>query len=762
MSENTQEFSVIGKNIPRVNGADKTRGRAQFTDDMKLPGMLYAKLKTAKVAHANIKSIDTSRAESYPGVYAVITGEDTPKPFNVANHLPTEHPLAYRKVCYYGEAVAAVAAKDKQTAAEAVELIDVEYEELPVLTDPFEAMGQDEVRIHEDFKNNIHLEGEQIFGDVEEAFKNSHLVLENSYYTNAVNGGFIEPHAVVADYSPSNRKMVVYTNVQLPFTMQRMMPELVDLPKENIRVIVPYVGGGFGGKTEPTPYAFLTAVLAKKVGRPVKLTLTREETFFLNKGRHPSHVKLKMGFEEDGTITGIDLDYMIDGGAHSSWGMVVMWFSAALMQLPYKVANTSFRGRRVFTNKATCGAQRGLGGVQVRVPIECLIDEAAQKLGMSAIDLRLKNAVESGYKTRAAAEVRHAEFKKCLESIKRRSEFDKKQGKLPFGRGIGVAAGHYSTGGAFLLFNSFRPHSVANVRVDPEVGVTLYVGITDIGQGARTVIRQMAAEVLGVDINHVNLFTQDTLLCPFDNGTYDSRVTYGSGHAVKNACLQAKKKLTDFVAAGMRLAPHHMECKGGKIYSIYDSRKSIDFKTAVELYYNSVGALFAAGEYTPPQPKAKYDGNLIGPSPAFGFSVQAMEVEVDTDTGHIRILKYWEAGDCGKALNPMSVEGQIEGGISMGIGQSLFEDLVVNKNGVPLNPNFHEYCIPSIKDMPDIDGEIVESYDPTSAFGSKEIGEGPLVVVPPLFLNAVSDAIGVRLTRLPLTPEVILKALGKI
>jgi 4-hydroxybenzoyl-CoA reductase subunit alpha len=724
--------------------------------------MVWGKMKLSTQVHAQIVSIDTSKAEALPGVLAVITGGDTPHPFNIANHLPTEYPLANGKVRYYGEAVAAVAAVDEKTADKAVDLIEVNYEKLPFIIDPLKSMAQDEIRIHEKFENNIHLDGEQLFGDVERAFENSHLVVENSYTTNGVHNAFIEPHSAIADYHCQSGKLVLYNSIQLPNTMQRVLAVAMDMPLDKIRVKVPFVGGGFGGKTEPTPSAIIACILSRKIGRPVKITSTRKEVFYVNKGRHPAHVKIKMGFDKDGVITGVDLEEILDGGAHSSWGLIVMWFSAALTHLPYKIPNVHFHGRRVYTNRPSFGAQRGVGGVQVRVPVECIIDEAAEKLGISALEIRLRNAVESGYHTKATVEVRHSEFKKCLEAVREKSGYDAKHGRLPMGRGMGLAAGHYSTGGAYLLFNSYRPHSTANIRIDPEAGITVFTGITDIGQGARTVIKQMAAEMFGVEVNDVNLFCQDTMMCPYDNGTYDSRVTYGVGHAVKNACLEAIKKLQDFVAAGMRLAPHHMACKNGQIYSIYNSKKTIPFAKAVEMYYSSVGSLFVTGEYTPPQPRGSYDGALIGPSPAFGFSVQAVEVEVDLDTGQVKIVNYYEAGDCGKALNPMSVEGQVDGGISMGIGQALYEEVVVNENGIPLNPNFHEYSIPGFMDMPELDTETVESYDHTSAFGSKEIGEGPLCPVPPALLNAISDAIGVRMTELPITPEKILKALGKL
>jgi 4-hydroxybenzoyl-CoA reductase alpha subunit len=762
MSDSKQKFSIVGKSVPRLDGPDKVRGVAQFTDDISLTGMVYAKMLKATVPHANIKKIDISKAEALPGVLAVLTGKDTPNPYSINDHLPTEYALSPDKVHYYGEAIAAVAAKDEDTAEEALDLIEVEYEELPALVDMLKAMDQDEVRVHDDFKNNIHVEGEQIFGDVDEALANSKVVVENNFYSSYVQNAFLEPQSAVADYNPGTDKLTVYHCISLPHYMHQCISRVLEMPMEKIRVIVPMIGGAFGCKTEPTPGALVACIMSRKLGKPVKLTYERDEVFYQNKGRHPAHMNMKMGFEEDGTITGVDFDATIDGGAHSSWGMVVMWFMAALTHLPYKIPNVHFNGRRIYTNKPTTGAMRCLGGVQVRIPIESLLDQGAKELGMSPLDLRLKNAVENGYEAAAAVKVRHSEFKKCLNDVTDRSEYEKKRGSLPYGRGIGLAGGHYSTGGAYLLYNSLRPHSTANIRVDNEAGITVFTGGTDVGQGATTVIPQMAAEVFGTDYRDIHLVCQDTMLAPMDNGTYDSRLTYGAGHAVKNAAIDARDKLFTFVAAGMGVPAFHLRCGEGMIYSTFNPKKKLPFFDAVARYYNSIGVLFGTGEYTPPQPKATYPGNLIGPSPAFGFSAQVAEVAVDTDTGVITILDYWEAGDCGKAINPMSVEGQVEGAISMGIGQALYEEMVMSEEGRLLNPSFHEYALPGIMDMPDIKGKIVDSYDPTSAFGSKEVGEGPVGPVVPAIMNAVEDAIGIRFTETPITPEKVLKALGKI
>jgi CO/xanthine dehydrogenase Mo-binding subunit len=369
------------------------------------------------------------------------------------------------------------------------------------------------------------------------------------------------------------------------------------------------------------------------------------------------------------------------------------------------------------------------------------------------------NAVETGYKCPSVVEVRHSEFRKCLETVARRSDFVNKYRKLPFGRGIGLAAGHYSSGGAFLLYNSSRAHSTANIRVDTEAGATVFCGVTDIGQGSTTVMSQIAAEVLGIPMRKVNFVCADTLLAPMDNGTMDSRATYGAGHAVKNAALDARQKIFEVAGAHLGVRIEQLRCKDEVIGPIYDDNRFMSFWDAVTIHQNVKGTVFGTGDYTPPQPRGDYEGKIIGPSPAFGFTAQIAEIEVDPMTGQVKVVKYWEATDCGKAVNPASVEGQVEGGIAMGLGQALIEEIVVDRTGRVLNANLHDYKIPTTMDMPEMDTVIVESYDPTSAFGGKEVGEAPTGPVCAAILNAVYDAVGVRLTDIPVTPEKVFRAM---
>jgi 4-hydroxybenzoyl-CoA reductase subunit alpha len=632
-----------------------------------------------------------------------------------------------------------------------------------VLVDPAEAMARDDVRIHEAFPRNIHYESEQVFGDVEAALAAAHVVIERTYRTSYVTPAAIEPHAALADFDAATGRLTLYSPMQMPHHLHRTLADVLDIPMERIRVSVPAVGGAFGGKTEAASSDLCASLLSRKLGRPVKVTYNRAEAFAQNKGRHPCVMKVRLGFDRDGRITGLDFDNTLDGGAHPSWGVIVLFFTAALVHLPYRIPAVRFNGRRVFTNKPSCGAQRGLGGVQVRMAIESALDEAAGRLGLDAYALRLRNAVESGYTTASGVHVPHAEFKQCLDKVVAASGYLDKRGKLPFGRGIGLAAGYYTSGALFMLYPTHKPQATAIVRVDTEAGVTLYTGATDIGQGSTTVLAQMVAEELGVALADVTVVCQDTSLAPFDNGTFDSRVTYGTGQAVRKAAQAAKKELAEVAGAVLGVRAEHLECGGGGVYSVYEPRKRLDFRTAVSRYIDARGPLVGVGHFAPPRKAAhKQPGGMSGPSPSYAFGAQVAEVDVDVETGRIRVLNVWAADDCGQPINPMSVEGQVEGAIMMGIGQALTELIQVAPDGRVLNPDLHDYKMPTALDMPQIRTIHVDSYDPDAPFGAKESGEGPINPVVAVILNAVHDAIGVRFYDLPLTPEKVLRALGKL
>ena len=753
-----RDFSVVGKSIPRRDAAAKARGEALYTDDMVLPRMAYGKIKRSPHPHANIKNINYEKALSLPGVLTVITGKEAPVPYGIVPQAPTEYAMAVDKVRYVGEAVAAVAAVDEETAEEALELIEVEYEELPAVFDPGEAVKRQDNFIHETAKHNIMYEAEQVFGDVEKAMAESHYVLEKTFNTSYVNHAFLEPHSALAHYQPDG-KLLVYSGTQIPHYLHRTLSLVLDLPMSRIRVSVPTVGGGFGGKGEVASSELCSALLSRKIGRPVKVTYERSEVFAQHKGRHPCAMKMRIGVDEEGYIQAVDFDNTLDGGAYGGWGIVVLFYTAAMIHLPYKVPNTRFRGRRIFTNKPTTGAMRGLGGVQPRFAMESLLDDIAMELGISPYELKLKNAVESGYTTQSNVHVPHSEFKKCLQTAVQRSGYLEKHGKLPFGKGIGLSGGYYISGTAYTLYMSYRPHSTALIRVDTEGGVTLYTGATDIGQGSNTVLAQMAAEELGVNFEEVHVVSQDTELAPFDLGSFASRVTYGGGQAIRMAAQAINKRLYGIAATHLGVRSEHLISKNGKIYSKFEPKKSLEFLEVVGKYIDANGPLTETGHYTPPRKGAKVAGGKIGQSPTFGFSAQVTEVEVDLETGKVKVVKITEAGDCGQAINPMSVEGQVEGSILMGMGQALFEEVKVGPDGKLMNPSLHDYKIPTAADLPEIDSTIVDSYDPTAPFGAKESGEGPIQPVIPAILNAIYDAIGVRFKELPVTPEKVLRAL---
>lgn len=755
-----RDFSVIGTAVKRKDGPKKVKGEHQFADDIQFPLMLHGRIKRADIGHGRILRIDTARAEALPGVKAVLVGEEAPIPYGIVPQMPTEYALAYKKVLFHGEPVAAVAAVDVETAEKALDLIEIDYEPLPVYTTPEEAMAEGAVKIQEGnrFPGNIAYQADQNFGDVDEAFARSHRVIEKTFRTSYVNHAFMEPQCAVSKFD-TNGELFIWSTTQVPHYLHRSLAKVLDMEMNKIHVTVTGVGGGFGGKGEISNNELISALLARKAGRPVKVAYSRREVFLQHRGRHPIEMKVKVGVDKDGYITGIDYDGTMDGGAYGGWGIVILFYTAAMLHLPYDVRNVRFNARRIYTNKPTCGAMRGLGGVQPRFALESLFDQIAIDIGMSPYELKRKNAIGPSHETVSGQVVRHSEFRKCLDQAAELSGYAEKHGKLPFGKGIGLAGGYYISGTAYTLYMAYKPHSTAMIRVDTESGVTVYCGATDIGQGSDTVLGMMAAEKFGIPFESVHVISGDTSLAPFDLGTFASRVTVAAGSAVCKAADKVLEKLLPVAAIQLGVRPEQLEAKGGKIYSVYEPGKEIDFMKVVEKYIDAHGPLTATGDYTPPRRTGDFKGANIGHSPTYGFSAQCTEVDVDLETGEIRIVRVTEAGDCGQPINPVAVEGQVEGSIVMGMGQALFEELKVGKDGRLLNPSLHDYKIPTMADLPELHTTFVESYDPESPYGAKEAGEGPIQPVIPAIFNAVYDAIGVRFTEMPITPEKVLKAL---
>ncbi len=764
--EYKREFTEVGRNIPRLDGPAKVTGKVQYTDDLVLPRMVYGKILRSPYAHANIKSIDYSEALKLDGVLGVITGEDCPIPYGIVPHNANEHALAVGKVRNWGEGVAAVAAVNEATAEKALELIKVEYEVLEAIVDPREAVKRDDLRIHEDHPNNIAYEGTQLYGDPDKALEESDFVIEKEFYSSYVNHAFIEPQCAISDYDPNTGKLHLYATCQVPHYTHQQLAKVLEMPMNRIRITVPLIGGGFGGKGVASQADFCSALLSRKIGRPVKITYERSDVFATNNGRHPCYMKFKMGFDKNGKITAVDFDNLMDGGAYSGWGVVVLFYTASMVHLPYIVPNVRFTGKRVYTNKPTCGAQRGLGGVQPRFAMEQLMDEAANHFGINPYEIRKMNSIESGYTAKSMMYVPHTEYKKCLDEVVEKSGFLEKYGKLPYGKGIGLAGGYYISGTSYTLYLSYKPHTIATIKIDEENGATLFCGATDIGQGVDTIMAQMAAETLGLKSEDINVVPRDTKISTFDLGTFASRLTFATGWAIRQAAEKINAELFPVAAAILKCRGDEIAVKDGMFYSIYEHydrhgnpRKEVSWKDVVERYIESNGPLTCSGQFTPPRRKGIQQGGNIGHAPTFGFSAQVAEVDIDLETGKINVINVTEAGDCGQPINPMSVEGQVDGSIQMGLGQTLYEEIKVAPDGRLLNPSLHDYKMPTIEDMPKVNANIVEAYDPSAPYGAKESGEGPIQPVAPAIYNAVFDAIGVQFTEMPLTPEKVLNAI---
>lgn len=768
----TREYTEVGRSIPRLDGPLKVTGKQQYTGDLSLPRMAWAKILRSPHAHATIKNIDYSKALELDGVLDVLTGKDFPIDYGIVAHSANEEVLARDKVRMWGEPVAAVCALTEEIAEAALDLIDVEYELLPVITDArkSEAFANETgLLIHEDKPGNIAHQGTQEYGDVDailaETEANGGVVVEGEFYSCQYHQSFIEPQAAVADFDVHKNKLHLWATCQVPHYTHQQLAKVLQMPLKDIRITVPLLGGGFGGKGVATTADFITSKFSSRVGRPVKCVYERSEVFAQGQGHHPCYMKFRQGFDKDGKITAVDFQNLMVAGAYMSWGVVVLFYTASMTHLPYVTPAAKFAGKLIYTNTQTCGAHRGLGGSQPRFAMEILMDMAAEKLGMNPLQIRLLNAVESGHTCRSMMYVPHSEFKKALSTAAANCDFEKKTGNLPFGKGIGISGGYYITGTSYTLYLSYKPHTVAMVKIEGENNVVLYCGATDIGQGADMAMAQMAAETLGVRSEDVKVESRDTETTTFDLGTFASRVTYATGWAIRRACEAANQKLFPVAAAILGCRGQEIGVKDYQFYSLYERRrKNVDWNEVVDQYIQANGPLVTTGQFTPPRRKGIQQGGNIGHSPTFGLTCQIAEVTVDLYTGNVYVDKITEAGDLGQPINPMSCEGQVHGSIQMGMGHALLEEMRYADDGRLLNPSFHDYKLVGTMDIPEIDATIVESYDPSAPYGAKESGEGPVQPTPSAIFNAVYDAIGYRCTEQPMTQEKVLnylKSIGK-
>ncbi len=799
------DFSVIGKSIAMVDAAGKTTGAGKYTDDLSLPRMLVGKVLHSPYPHARIKRIDTSQAKALYGVVAVITGADAPNPYGILPVGHDETALAVEKVRYIGDHVACVAAISEEIAENAIELINVEYEPLPAYFDPEESMRAEGDLIHENRPHNIEKDYHHVFGDLDQGFAEADYIAEGRYIANEVTHAAMEPHSTLANFEldPHTGKLgrlTVWSSTQVPYYLQHKLSLVLEMPMSRIRVIKPLVGGGFGGKSEIIPLEIIAAVAARAARAPVKITYTREEVFWAHRGRPRTIIDLKTGVKNDGRMTAVACKVIQDGGAYCSYGVVTILYSGALLGALYDIPNIRFDGYRVLTNKPACGAMRGHGTVNVRFAFESQMDEIAAKLNLDPAEMRRVNLLKPPTVTVNGLRVLSYGLPECIDQVVTRSGWMERKGKLPTGRGLGVACSHYVSGAANSIIRSDMPHSTVNIKIDRDGGVVVYTGAAEIGQGSDTMTAQVVAEVLGCDISRVKVIAADTDLTPIDLGSYSSRVTFMAGNAALRAAEDVKKNIVSAAAKPMECAPEDVVMRNDHVWnggttlsdynptasdsleeqeaarghvdgqilrgSVLQTRKGdspkdhMSFEEAIVAAIDFHGALTGTGSYAPPVAArgGKYKGGGVGPSPAYSYSAQVAEVSVDEDTGEVTVHKIWAAHDCGRALNPVAVEGQVVGSVWMGLGQALEEEMVW-KDGLLMNPGMLEYRSPSSAESPEIECIIVESIDPEGPFGAKEAGEGSLAATIPAISNAIYDAVGVRLREAPFTPERVLAAL---
>jgi 4-hydroxybenzoyl-CoA reductase subunit alpha len=802
--KNGNQFSVIGKRIAMIDSAGKTTGSGKYTDDLAVPGMLIGKILHATLPHARITKINASRAMMLDGVVTVVVGTDAPNKYGILPVGHDETALAVDKVRYVGDNVACVVAVDEQTAEKALELIEVEYEPLPAYFDPEEAMKATADLIHDHKPNNIEKDYHHVFGDPDAGFAEADEVLEARYIANEVTHAAMEPHSTLAQFDidaqtgqPS--KLTVWSSTQVPYYLQHKLSIVLEMPMSQIRVIKPLVGGGFGGKSEVIPLEIIAAVAARKAKAPVKITYTREEVFWAHRGRPRTIIELKTGVRKDGSITAVAAKVIQDGGAYCSYGVVTILYSGALLGALYDIPHIRYDGYRVLTNKPACGAMRGHGTVNVRFAFESQLDELAAKIGLDGATIRRRNLLKPPTITVNGLRVQSYGLPECIDKTVERSGWAYRKGKLGRGRGLGIACSHYVSGAANSIIRSDMPHSTVNLKLDRDGGVVIYTGASEIGQGSDTMVAQVVAEVLGVGLGRVKVIAADTDLTPVDIGSYSSRVTFMNGNAALRAAEDVKQKMLPAVARRLRcdvqdvmmrddfvwkrgVVPEGEEHRAHELLRAREMRKIDDGqvlrdkvqmkrKSDEELEYMSFEeavatamaehlSLTGTGSYAPPQEArgGKHKGGGVGPSPAYSYSAQVAEVTVDEETGIVTVQKVWAAHDCGRALNPVSVEGQVIGSVWMGLGQALQEEMVW-KDGLLMNPGLLEYRSASVVESPEIECIIVESVDPEGPFGAKEASEGSLAAAIPAVANAIYDAVGVRMREAPFTPERVLAAL---
>ncbi|MFK7739711.1 MAG: xanthine dehydrogenase family protein molybdopterin-binding subunit [Planctomycetota bacterium] len=768
----TDELEHIGKPIRKVDARSKVSGLTQFADDLTMPRMVHMKLLRSTMAHAELVSIDATRAEEMPGVVGVLTGKDMPTPFGILPVSQDEHALCPDKVRFVGDPIVAIAATEEEIAWDACRLVDVEYRELQTVGGVHEAAKTDEPRLHDyGVRGNIHRLENLEFGDLKDGFERADHVREDTFWFEGNTHLPMEQHATLAHFDKDG-KLTVWSSTQTPHYLHRALARvLAPLPAHKIRVIACPNGGGFGGKSDPFNHEICAAKMSMKTGRPVKVALTREEVFWCHRGRHPVLMRSKIGVTKTGRITALDFESYLDGGAYGSYGTASTFYTGALQTVTYPVENYHFRGARFFTNKAPCGPKRGHGTPQPRFALEVQLDKIACDLKLDPAQLRLDNLAPRDSLTANFLRIGSMGLGACIEKVVEGSGWKERRGKQEvtedgWVRGLGLACASYLSGAGLPIYWNGMPHSGVQVQLDRSGLVTAFCGSTDIGQGSDSVLGWIIGEVLGIDPLGIKVVTSDTDLTPVDLGSYSSRVTVMTGNAAMQAAERARDILAKGVAAKLEIPAGRLVFHGGRVFDSENPETGMTFQEAICATEAKFGTIGTVGSYSPPKSPARFRGGGVGPSPSYSYSAAVVEVEVDPETGIYRVPKVWMAHDIGRALNAAVAMGQIEGSIYMGLGEAMMEEMAYRDRShkgkrVFLHkiPSMLEYKSPSALEMPDCTTYVIEDPDKNGPFGAKEVGQGPLLPMMPAVANAVFDAVGVRVDENPVSFEKVFAAL---
>jgi 4-hydroxybenzoyl-CoA reductase alpha subunit len=754
---------IVGRPFPKVDAAAKVTGQTKFADDLFLPRMLHCRLLRSTVAHARVTRVDVSKALRATGVVAVATGRDLPVAFGILPVSQDEHALALDRVRYVGDPVAAVAAIDEDAAFDALDSIEVDYEPLPPIGSIEDAIARPEPRIHDyGDAGNFHKLVSMQFGDVDGGFADADRVYEDLFFYEGSTHIPLEQHAALADFGPDG-KLTLWSATQTPHYVHRALAKVLQMPAARIRVIATPNGGGFGGKSDPFNHEIVVAHLSRVTGRPVKICLTREEVFYCHRGRHPTLMRVKTGVKREGAITAMHFQSVLDGGGYGSYGVASTYYTGALQTVTYEIPAYRFDGARAFTNKPPCGPKRGHGTPQPRYALEAHLDRIACDLGLDPAEMRQAHLVPPNSLTANFLRVGSMGLGPCIDKVVEASGWKERRGKLPYGRGLGLACSSYICGAGLPIYWNSMPQSGVQLKLDRGGGVTVFCGSVDIGQGSDSVLAYVVAEVLGIDPFDIRVVTADTDLTPVDLGSYSSRVTLMTGNAAVQAAGRARELLVAAVSEKIAIPATRVALADGRAFDVEDPEKGMSFADAVVLAEAKFGTIGTVGSYTPPPSAGRYRGAGVGPSPAYSYSAAVVEIDVDPETGIYTVPKVWIAHDVGKCINPVLVVGQVEGSVYMGLGEILMEEMAyrsgVNGNVVHKFPSLLEYKSPTTKEMSEVETFLVEDPDANGPFGAKEVGQGPLLPIPPAVANALYDAVGVRVDEVPATPEKVLAAL---